>query len=569
MLKLKTTLRSLIGVWTTSTSATASEATAKLARLAGWRIYVYALLIAILAGWAGFTRLGEGMLCHDEAAFAYTTDSMLRTGDWVVLRVHEKFVHLNAAPLYNWLTCLTADLFPNGDVRYRVWSAVFGVACGLAVLVLGTLLFRPEVGFLASILLLTNFQFLFAHGYRNGVMEPGTAFFITCDVIAYVRTQSTIGRSYWAWWAASGVAFGLAALMKPPAFPGFFFAMLCGHHTVMRRDLPLRIRAAGPLVAGLFAVGVAATWYVPLYNRLGLPALKGLFVNNSVGRAWSSGGYSAEVPRTYYASIVNGSSLGFQLALPAVAVGLVAGLFLKHGRPWGLLALLSGAFLIAISVSATKHQHYVYHAYPFLALLAAALLLAGFGPPPVTSPRFRHVWRVVAIGGACVAIVLVSKDFRKARQFLKGQHWDYPPLVFEQGMATQIDNGRGRLILLNYPTGENALDTKWGFSYTEPYYDQFRMPHAEHALDTQALEAMLADGKPSVVFLAPMATYSQLIEDGLRTVPDRGILARSELCGYPVLLFNGAEAKLNIAAPIASVRHADIDLVFDPAKSQR
>src|SRR5436190_4284932 len=153
------------------------------------RLAVYAVALTALGGWTCFYQLDAGMLVGDEAAFAHTTDRMQRTGDYVVPYIDGRDQpHLNAAPLYNWLTCLTADLFEDGNLRHRFWGAAFGVGCGLAALALGAVLFGPEVGFLAGVLLLTNFAFLFLHGARWCVMESGVAFFATLMLTCYATT---------------------------------------------------------------------------------------------------------------------------------------------------------------------------------------------------------------------------------------------------------------------------------------------------------------------------------------------------------------------------------------------
>src|SRR5690349_22037469 len=109
------------------------------------RILVYAVALAILAGSVCFFRLREGTLLGDEAAFACTTDHMHATGDWVVLFLRGR-PHLNATPLYNWLTVAIAPFFDESPLWYRFWSAAFGAGCVLLTFALGTFLFRAEVG---------------------------------------------------------------------------------------------------------------------------------------------------------------------------------------------------------------------------------------------------------------------------------------------------------------------------------------------------------------------------------------------------------------------------------------
>ena len=141
------------------------------------RLVVYALVLTILAGVCCFYRLSEGTLFGDEAAFACTTERMRVTGDYVIPFITDK-PHLNATPLYNWLTLALAPWSDGTPLWYRFWSAAFGVGCVLMTFALGTFLFRAEVGLLAGLFLVFNRDFLFCHGIRFGGMDAMVAFFV-------------------------------------------------------------------------------------------------------------------------------------------------------------------------------------------------------------------------------------------------------------------------------------------------------------------------------------------------------------------------------------------------------
>src|SRR6516162_1456181 len=88
----------------------------------GRRCAAYALLLTAAAAACSFYGLSRGTLVGDEAAFAATTDHMRATGDWVVPCIAER-PHLNATPLYNWLTAAAAPGPGGSPLRYRFWSA--------------------------------------------------------------------------------------------------------------------------------------------------------------------------------------------------------------------------------------------------------------------------------------------------------------------------------------------------------------------------------------------------------------------------------------------------------------
>ena len=508
------------------------------------RVIAYAIILIALGSWTCFHRLGEGMLIADEASFAYTTDHMLQTGDWIVPYIHARNPHLNAAPLYNWLTNLTAPLFGDGNLKYRVWSAVFGIGCALAALALGTLLFRPEVGFLAGLLLLTNVYFLVMHGARCCVMEAGLAFCVTTMVACYVKANSTLTQPR-LWWALTGLCLGLAVLMKPPAMGGFFFVSLCGYHLVARRDLPWKTRLAGPMVAGCLAFLVALPWYAMIYARLGMDGLDHLFLTNSVRRAADAGRGNTQ-PMGFYAEHIWSSSLGFRFVLPGLVFGVVCILVGWNRRAWGVLVVPTGAFVLAISCSATKHHHYAFPAYPLLSVAAAALLLAGLTPPRTPERvRTKWFWRSVAILGVAVATNALWADFRQVAWQVRAERWDYPAVRFHRALETELVAGDARLVLYAFPGDRDTLDRKLGVAAHDMYYPA-TLPHALRVTTIADLNRTLADGKPTVVILPPLLTSERLLKAGLTAIPERSLMVRSDLFPYPVLLFHGAETKLGL-----------------------
>jgi 4-amino-4-deoxy-L-arabinose transferase-like glycosyltransferase len=502
------------------------------------RLALYVVILVTLGSWVCFFRLERGMLLCDEASFAYTSDRMVRTGDWVVPYIHELRPHLNAAPLYNWLTNLTGPLFGDSNLRYRVWSAAFGVGCALAVLALGALLFRAEVGFVAGLFLLTNWQFVLTHGVRAGVMESALAFLVTAMAACYARTTQLSTRAL-PWWAFVGLFLGLATLAKPPVMGGFFFCMICLHHLATRTDLPWKARLTGPLTAGLVAAVVALPWYLAILARLGPGAIEHLVVANSIGRATRV--IDSAQPTHYYLANVWQSSWGIAVALPAVALGIAGVLFGWNRRAWGLLAVLVVPFLAAISLATTKRLHYGYAAYPFLALATAGVMLAALTPRRSETPTGRWVWRGLALAGVAAAAFALHRDIRVMRYWLTAPRFDYPPFAAYRQLEPDLAAGRAQLVLYRYPDGTGRLDRKLGFTAHDRYY-QDRMPHATLARDAAELNRLLTEGRPTVVLLPPLTPREEWLRD-VALPPERAFAMSSDLFAYPVLTYHGAKVE--------------------------
>ena len=343
------------------------EAVARVARFSlptgRTRFLVYAVVLAVFGSWVCFHHLGRGMLNSDEASFAYTTDRMLGTGDWVgaVHRCAEAASQCRAAlqlALLHHLAALRREQPEVSRVVGGVWRRVraHGAGAGDAPLPRGGGARRgvaPPDGLELDLLARP----------RWGVMESTLAFFILAMVVCYVRTIQAPDRAR-KWWGLLGVSFGLAILTKPPVIGGFFFCMLAGHHLLTRRDLAWKQRLRGSLVAGLIAALVAIPWYAAITLRLGPHALDQLLVANSIGRARPKQINHAPLPPTCYFTQVWDSSVSGKISLIAIGFGAGCVLLRSNRRAWSILLMAAVPYILAISGAAEKHLHYVYYALP-------------------------------------------------------------------------------------------------------------------------------------------------------------------------------------------------------------
>jgi 4-amino-4-deoxy-L-arabinose transferase-like glycosyltransferase len=506
------------------------------------RTTVYAFLLIALGGLLCFSHLGAGMLEGDEAAFALTTHFMLETGDWVVPTIDGVEPHLNAAPLYNWLTCLTAPFLDDSPLRYRLWSAVLGILCAAAVLMLGRELFSAEVGLLAGFLLLSNQSFLFLHGVRSGVMEPGLMLFHTVMVCCYARASRT--RSNPAiWWSLIGVNLGLAVLIKPPAFGGFFFGLLCLHHVLTRTDLSRPARFQYPLLAAVIGAAIALPWYLLITQRVGLHALQSLFIFNSVTRTAHFYSDDPAPAFWFYLDWLQQSSKAGKFFLPALGLGLVSVLIGWRRFAFGLLTLLAGAFLLAISSAQTKHLHYSHNALPYLCVLTAALLACGTLPPPESLINRRwtsRLWKVLAVIQVGFLVYLVQGELRRVKR-CDLPVYDYPAVRVERAIEGAGAAGEVDLVFYRFREPHRApVPGDPPLKYQDLFYVT-KLPRAKVVHNLEELNQLLAAGKPIVLFLPAAQDPSVLQNSGLTAAPDRVWRVRANSTEtFPVLTFNGA-----------------------------
>jgi 4-amino-4-deoxy-L-arabinose transferase-like glycosyltransferase len=499
------------------------------------RIVAYALLLTVVGGFCCFHRLSEGTLFGDEAAFAFTTERMRDTGDWVVPYLGDQ-PHLNAVPLYNWLTLAIAPGFDETPLWHRFVAGVFGVGCVLMAFALGTLLFRAEVGFLAGLCLAFNRDFLFCHGVRFGGMESITAFFITAAAFCYawIRTRSVRGMSAW---CVLGLCIGLAWLSKPPVFGSFFLVVIGLHHLAVSRE-PLTRRALGPLLAAAVGVVVAAPWYVAMWMRLGNPFLHALFVHNAVERAIDPG------IRDYLCchNAILHSSFSFKLIEAAFACALGCCIVNHRRTQWALLLTLAGSFLLALSTAGKAFQ-YIFYSFPLLSVILAGLFLES--GPRLVERYWPGRTRFATIAFVGLAVALLAADCQKILRTIAMSAWVHPPVGIYERLESGLAEGRCRFVLFDIGSPVRGVSSSGrGMTNFEDLYYGRRMPLADWVSNVEDLKRLLEDGKPTIVLLPPLTSLPQPRLEGL--TPETRIEDNLwPAYTYPTLTFHGAAAEFS------------------------
>jgi hypothetical protein len=360
------------------------------------------VVLALAAVSAGvlFADLGTGRMEPDESLYALATDQLRAGGDWLTLSPHPPAPYFNKPPLYVWLSALTYDRVPGFELKYRFWSAVFGVAAVAATGALGTRLFRPMVGLIAGLLLLTNRSFLLDHGARFGGMDAALAACAVAVLWLYWAGRTT-ARGVWPW-ACIGVVAGVASLLKPLA--GVPLLAVIGLHAVVTRrtvlggavatdaDVPAAATAADGgrsppykvpaihfgLAAGVVlvvAVAVAGPWYGINHYRFPDTFARQLFGQQIADSVVAASADDEARPWHFYWLKVPASSTLWALVVPAAAWLAVAAVRDVRRRAVLLLLLVAGLGWVAgFSVPRKKFLHYAYPAFPALAVMMAACL---------------------------------------------------------------------------------------------------------------------------------------------------------------------------------------------------
>lgn len=344
-----------------------------------------------------FMGLGDySVVDADEAFYHDVAWTMFETGDYWKVRtgpgehVYDTFAN---APLQYWARALVISWIGPGLFGMRILSALAGLLAVLATF--GLVLRRAGrgAGFLAGLLLLTNYQFVFLHGARTGELETGVALLLVLIAGLFVRTLERPARGFLLHHVCLALLFG----WKAPVAPIPVLAEL-----VCFALLP----AARPtfvawLRAGVFVAPWALGWHAGQAWRLHavLPDVIAA-VGDQAGR--DSDWLDRFVEHAHYYARRIGFGAWPQIALlPAAIASLLAG-GAARARDGGLMirviAIQFVTVLVFYCAIAKLGPWYVSHAYPFMAALIA------FGMSDLQSrrglPIFSLAWLAFGIAAA-------------------------------------------------------------------------------------------------------------------------------------------------------------------------
>lgn len=327
---------------------------------------------------------------RDEPRFAQAAKQMLESGDFVAIRFQNEPRHKKPAGIY-WLQAGSAAVF-GGEARDRIWAYRIPSLLGACASVLltywaGLPLFGRRAALIGAALLASSFLL----GVEARLAKTDAVLLATI-----VAAQGALARLYVG--AAAGRALALALL--------FWGA------------LGLGILVKGPVAPLVIALTLAALvvfdrragWLWGLRPLLGVPlallivAPWALAINKATGGSFFADAIAGDlVPKLVGGQESHGAPPGYFLAAAAVTFWSGALFFLPalaHALSFRNDARFRFALAWALPVwllfelVPTKLPHYVLPAYPALALLMGAVIVAG--EESVATP-FKGLWGKAAI----------------------------------------------------------------------------------------------------------------------------------------------------------------------------
>ncbi len=377
----------------------------------GWRGYVLVALIALMSSLFGATRVP--VMDTDEARFAQATRQMVETGDYVRIRVQDE--ERNKKPIgVHWLQAASVQLFEPITERlnviwpYRLPSALGVVLAALAALWAGRALFKERTALFGA--------GLFAAGALvgfEGMTAKTDAVLLGCTTLAMAALARlrfgsprprVLALLFW-------FALGCGVLVKGPVAPLLAGLALAALAFWERRAVWMRplLWWPGPLLAVL----IVAPWSIAISLQTDGRFFFDMIFGDLAPKLVSGQEGHFALPG-YHLFLLPFLIFPAAYALPAaVRLGwetVRAPRADAEHAAYRFLICWAAPIILFFELAPTKLAHYSMPAYPAIALLCGAGLVAMRGRPwRTTHPAGVALFAVT--GAVIVALMAASATF--------------------------------------------------------------------------------------------------------------------------------------------------------------
>jgi len=329
----------------------------------GANVWMCLLAVACLAAVLLFPKLSYPLVEPDEGRYAEIGREMLRSGDWIVPRLHDR-PYTDKPPLLYWMIALSLQTFGMHTWAVRLVPAGAAFLTVLATFWFGSRMLGLRAGFLSAVALGLMVGFVQSGRFlmTDGVL---TLFETLCLGMAYEACRES--RLRWSWWLASAACCALGVLTKGP-----IALVLMGVPLVaflwLNKDYA-RVRLVHWAIFLGLTCCLAAPWYIGMIVREPDFAWQ-FFVEHHLLRFF--GPEYHDEPIWFYVPVVVVACFPWSLLfVPLVKLLFNRAPDLGSLRPaaLGFLVLWAGWCLLFFSLSRGKLPTYILPAMPALALL--------------------------------------------------------------------------------------------------------------------------------------------------------------------------------------------------------
>jgi 4-amino-4-deoxy-L-arabinose transferase-like glycosyltransferase len=307
----------------------------------------------------------------DEEVYHVIAATMVESGDWIRLELygeHRVFDTFLNAPLQYWARAILITLFGDTVWTVRILSALFAVASVFMTFRLARHLGDRRSAFLAGLVQLTTFQFIYLHSARTGELEPIVVFLITLIAFLFIRSVET-GRSFVPHHLCLAVLMNIKTpiVLVPLLAELACFALLAQARPAFRRFA----------LSGLVILPFGLTWHAFRMIALWEPftGVIDRMAEEATG-AWAGGRLEGWLFNlAFYGLTLLFGAFPYSLTYPLALTDVLRREQAAGERfRWHVLVLFIAAVLLFYTFIGKHYRWYVMPAYPFLSIMVGSWL---------------------------------------------------------------------------------------------------------------------------------------------------------------------------------------------------
>ena len=326
------------------------------------------MLLLIVAMVVIVWGLGKNSLYDwDEAIYAQVSKEMVQSGDWLRPHWGDK-PWMEKPPLYMWMTSIFYFIFGISEFGARAPSAFSGIGLILLTYLIGKQVKDKSVGILASVIMLTNYQFIdFA---RFGTTDITLTFFNYLTVYSYLRLKD--GNKLW--WYLIWISFALGIMVK--SFAGLIIPLAVMIVLTIDKGIQSAFRSRHFWIGIVIALLLVIPWHTYMVLEYGQDFIDKYFKYHIIDRFarpieenTGSGFFYIEVLQKFFYP-------WFYLTPFALALNIKENI----KKPSSSFILLIIIILVSglYTVARTKISWYILPVYPALSIIIASMVMQAF-----------------------------------------------------------------------------------------------------------------------------------------------------------------------------------------------
>ena len=303
----------------------------------------------------------------DAAQYASMSREILETGNY--LQLHNRYMdYLDKPPLLFWVTTFGFKVFGISNFVYRLPSFLFVLIGVWSTFNLGKLLYNKQVGYLAALILYScQAYFLVVHDVRTDTILANVVVLAVWQLYVFMISRSTIAM------LVGAAAVALAMLEKGPI--GLMVPVLAlGSQVLYSRNWKVLWRWEWLLGLVVIAIMLAPMCY-GLYEQFGMHGLGFYFWTQSFGRITGQSEWQDSSTVFYFVHTFLWAFLPWMfIAYYGVIKNLIGLAKDKLAYCPDKEVMTTAGFVltfIAMSLSHYKLPHYIFVAFPLVAIITA------------------------------------------------------------------------------------------------------------------------------------------------------------------------------------------------------